>query len=1110
MYRFWKTKTTTLRLAAILALSLALTAVPADAQVTGAILSGTISDPSGAPIVNAKVEIHNDSTGIAVDWATNSDGFYSAPNLLPGTYTLTVSAPGFSTLKRSGIVLAVGAQPVVNLTMQIGKVEQVVQVSGEMAEIQTADSAVSAEVSGRTVRELPLNGRDWTQLATLQPGISAVRSQAVTTSTANRGNRGLGDQLTDSGHRPYENNYRVNGVSVNDYTNGSPGSTLGANLGVDGIQEFSVESTDYPAEYGRTSGAVINAITKSGTNSYHGSAYWFLRDEGLDARNFFDGSKIAPFHRNQFGTSLGGPIHRDKTFFFVNYEGVRQDLGQSFHDSVPSASARAGNLCSEPSLGTGTPCTPTTVVVDPNVAKFLQFWPAPNAGLSPTGHGDIGFFNGAGNQATSENYVIARVDHTVSAKDSVALSYFFDNAPQTFPDALLSSVFENLSGRQMFGFEETHIASSSFVNTARAGWSRTRGRFSEGLSAINPAADDPSFAAVPGRFAPVTVVPGLTTFQGGLGAMSDIAHAQNSIQAYDDAFWTKGTHSIKFGFAFERIQYNVEAKIRENGQFSFPSLQNFLLNEPTNVQLLSPFFPVEEVAARQNLIGMYLQDSWRATHSLTLNLGLRYEFTSLPVDANNAFGVLPDLYTSTNTPVEHLWSKNPTLRNFEPRVGFSWDPFRDGKTALRGAFGIFDIQPLPWVYGLGSSEALPYSLQVSASNLPQGSFPNGVAALVDNNGGTNAGSRYVDQNPKRSFAMNWNLNLQRELGWQTMLTIGYIGSHSTHLPENVQDANMVLPTMTPAGYEWPYPVGSGTRLNPNVGLIRTNLFNGTAVYNGLDIGVIKRMSHNIQVQASYTNGRCTDNGSSGATDSFLNSLQSPLFFDYPQTHGPCDFDIRSAFVLNYIWDIPSPKFSSTILRHATGGWVFSGLLTVSSGVPFTPVMAGDPLGQRSSTPQPFPDRLYGGACNTAVNLSNPNKYIDLACFTPPVVPAGVSPADLPFACQPAAASINLPNTCMNLLGNVTRNSLRGPDLRELDVALLKNTYVPRISETFNVQFRVDAFNILNRPNFQVPNTNDGNAVVLTSTGTTSGGNAGALVSTATTSRQIQLSLKIIW
>ncbi|MGH9439930.1 MAG: carboxypeptidase regulatory-like domain-containing protein, partial [Terriglobia bacterium] len=328
----------------VLALSF-FVSVPVRAQVAGATLSGTVTDPTGAVIPNAGLSIQNTATGVVRTVTTDASGFYSAPNLQPGSYKVTVTAKGFATTVESKITLSVGAQQTLNVAMKVGQTSQTLTVTGAAPTVQLASSTLSAQVTGTTVRQLPLNGRDWTQLATLQPGINSVVTQATTNSaTANRTNRGFGNQLSDSGHSPYENNYRVDGISVNDYSNGSPGSVIGEDLGVDAIGEFSVVTTNYSAAYGRVSGAVINAITKSGTNQIHGSAYEFLRNSSLDAANFFDNyGNISkpPFRRNQFGASIGGPIQKDKTFYFGDYEGVRQALGVTFTDNVPTAAARA-------------------------------------------------------------------------------------------------------------------------------------------------------------------------------------------------------------------------------------------------------------------------------------------------------------------------------------------------------------------------------------------------------------------------------------------------------------------------------------------------------------------------------------------------------------------------------------------------------------------------------------------------------------------------------------------------------------------------------------------------------------------------------------------------
>jgi hypothetical protein len=316
-----------------------LVSTPVYAQVAGGTLTGTVTDASGAGIPNTKVSIKNRATGVTRDITTDSAGFYSAPNLLPGVYDITIAASGFSTSVQTGLTLTVGATQALNISLQVGQVTERVDVTGIAPDVQLASSALSAEVDSTTERELPLNGRDWTQLATLQPGVTGVRVEA---GANNRGNRGYGTLLSVSGHQPFENNYRINGVSINDYSNGSPGSSLGVNLGVDAIQEFSVLTSNYTAEYGRASGGVINGITKSGTNQFHGDAYYFIRDKIFDAKNYFDDftQPIPPFHRDQFGASGGLPIIKNKTFIFFDYEGIRQRKSDTFSNIVPSVAAR--------------------------------------------------------------------------------------------------------------------------------------------------------------------------------------------------------------------------------------------------------------------------------------------------------------------------------------------------------------------------------------------------------------------------------------------------------------------------------------------------------------------------------------------------------------------------------------------------------------------------------------------------------------------------------------------------------------------------------------------------------------------------------------------------
>ena len=1104
---------------AVLAVSFLIPAM-VHAQAAGATLSGMVTDPSSAAVPNSNVSIKNTETGISRDVTTNEAGFYNAPNLSPGTYEVSVSAPGFSKLVQPNITLTVGAQQVLNLSLQVGEVTQTLVVPGDGPNVELTSSALTAEVNSVTVRELPLNGRDWSSLAVLQPGTIGIRTQIGTTGTVNRGNRGFGNQLSISGHRPTENNYRVNGISVNDYSNGSPGSVQGAQLGVDAIQEFSVLTANYTAEYGRTSGGVINAITRPGTNNFHGSAYWFLRDEGLDAKSFFDTTK-SPFHRNQFGGSAGGPIQKDKTFIFGDYEAIRQVMGlNSVQLVVPSPAARGIGPNGQPAVavvngsplpasGPGAAPNPDpTTHIDRSVLPYLAFYPLPNAGVN----GDTGLFVSSPVQQYSENYATARLDHKFSDKDSVDLVWFFDRSPQITPDAFLESRTQTFSERVLGEVEETHVFSSSVVNNVRFGYSRTNGLVGQPVDALLPIAADTTLGVVPNRPAPILGVSGLATAQGSLGSQTRNNHTQNSYQFYDDAFITKGSHALKLGFSVEGLQYNELSVQRPNGTFNFDSLASFLTNRPTNFILGDPNNSIE-LGNRIKFFGVYFQDDWHVRSNLTFNLGLRYEPGTLPKEAHNRFTVVQNIYGGQPTAVPSLYQSNPTLKDVEPRVGFAWDPFHNGKTSVRGGFGIFDVLPGPWESNIQESGSFPFAQTVSAGNLAPGAFPTLTGVTL----GANRFQAYApDQNPKTNYALNWNLSVQREITRTLTATVGYVGSHTLHSPFTTDDSNQVLPTRV-AGLGDLFPCGApilngrcttggGTIIDPNVGQLRPTFYGVEARYAALEAQLRKSLSHGLQLQGSYTWSKCYDNSSSGDIgDPYQNSLSSLPFFASLDRLALCDFNITHNFVGNWIWDVPSPpKSASAIVSRLGGGWELGGIITASTGSPFTPILGGDPLGQNSSDPFDFPSRVQG--CNpVAANYRSTLQYLNLSCFTPPTAPASFTPqcADFTGAATPPPSGLVY---CRNLFGNSARNSVIGPGLFDWDFSIYKNNYFPRISESFNLQFRAEFFNVLNHTNFQSPL---GNSALFTATGAAIQ-NAGVLDTVATNPREIQLTLKAIW
>jgi hypothetical protein len=1038
-----------------------LVAVPLYAQVAGARIAGTVTDSTGAVIAGAQVTIKNTATNLTRELATNKSGFYSAPNLSPGFYRVTALAKGFKSEAVIGLTLTVGADIEVNLTMAIGTASENVQVQGAAPTVETNDATLGALVNGQTIRELPLNARDWTQLAALEPGVAQIRTQTTPADFLIRGNRGLGTQMTVSGGRQQQNNYRIDGVSINDYSNGGPGSALGIDLGVDAIQEFSVVTANAQADYGKTSGGVINAVTRQGTNTLHGSAYEFLRNSALDARNYFDPATIPPFRRNQFGAALGGPLKKDRTFFFGDYEGLRQDQSVTQLAVVPTQAARNGQLVAG------------TVTVSPLVEPYLALYPLPASNIK----GDTGTFTSITQQIGNENFFTTRIDHNFSTTDLVHATYMFDDSTLTSPDLFQTVVSGTLARRQLVTAEYTKTLTPALLNSFRVGSSRVSADVIKPIKLLLPFAGDPSNGFVPGIPVGFIGVTGISNYTGGPGAGGEVKYGFNSIQVYDDLFWTKGMHSFKLGANVERLQDNELGTLKPNGVFNFTSLANFLIDQPAAFSAAL----TQEVAPyniRQTIAGTYFEDDAHLASNFTVNLGLRYEMATVPTEVNGRLTNLRNITDAT----PHLGSPyfyNPTYRNFEPRIGFSWDPFHTGRTAFRGAFGVYDVLPLTYEFGNAAYSAAPFfQLATISSGLPPGSFPATAFTLLTPN---QLRYEYIDSHPRRNYVMNWNLNVQQQFGSNLVATVAYVGSHGIHQPFQVQDMDIVLPTShTSAGYFWPIPAGSGARVNPSAGQIIGLLWNGSSFYDALQTHIVRRMTKSLQFGASYTWAKSIDTSSASvAGNQFLNSIFNLPWFDTGVNRGLSDFDIRHNGVFNAIWQVPTPRDEGG-MRWFVSGWQIGGIYQVSSGLPFTPIIGGDPLGLHTAYPFDFPDRIFGAGCESAINSGNPVHYIKTQCFSFP--------------------------TPATRLGNAGRNSLIGPGLSNFDLSLFKNNHIKRISEDFNIQFRAEFFNVLNHTNLSSPIVNN-NLYAASGAAVTT---AGLITTTSTSSRQLQFALKIAW
>ncbi len=1081
------------------------------AQTSGGSITGTVTGARAAALAGAQISITNlDSRTVVRTIATDPQGFYVAPNLAPGNYEMRVSAAGFVTQVWSSINVAAGSSRQLNLTLTPGNPETIVRNVAPAATISQGSSCCGGNVDSSGVRNTPLNGRDWTQLATLQAGVTGVQ----TGNSQGGGNteRGFGAAMSISGARPDQNNFRVDGISINDYANGAPGSVLGDSLGIDAVEEVSVLASNYPAEYGRTTGGIVNAATKSGTDSFHGSVYEFLRNSALDARNFFDGPIIPPFKRNQFGASAGLPIQKDKTFLFADYEGLRQSLGITTVDTTPSPAARAGNLCSIPN-GVTPACTPTTVTVDPAVARFLNaFFPLPNGHI--LGNGDTGIFTFAGQQVTDENYVTGRLDRKLSEKDSFNGTYMRDTSKVVQPDAFDSLLSNIVSTHQLVTLHEQHIFSPTFLNAARFGFNRAVGIDGGVTKILNPSVEDTSYGFIPGQFpGQVESVPGVTSTPdtpitsnpGTLGASKSLHW--NSFQAGDDIFLTRGNNALKFGAVAERIQDNAISFFSSNGAFRFSSLSDLLTNQPRQFSGLVPS-PQITYGTRQTLFGIYFEDDLRVRPNLTVNLGLRYEIATLPNEVHGAISNLQNL-TDAQSHLGSPYFLNPTLHDFEPRLGFAWTPTTNSRTLVRGGFGIFDVLPLPYGFRDITPNQYPFVRQFNGEP-PAGSFPTGAYALLSNST-TGFHADYVEHNPKRSYVMQWNLSVAEQISSTWVATVGYVGSRGVHLPYRLDNINMVLPMLTPAGYLYPLPATSQT-LNPNFGRLTAMLWQANSFYDALQADLTKKVTHGIEFHVAYTWGKSIDTLSATvADDNFPNGLFNQLFFDQRTTRGLSDFNVAQDLVVSYTWELPSPQLHSRAAAWALGGWQIGGIYKASTGQPFTPIFGGDPYGTKLDETSEVPS--YSPGCNPVDSnfKKNPNGpiYLNASCFALPTVPNSML-ASLPYPCATfAGASAPAPSGltyCTNLHGNLGRNRVIGPGISRLDFSVFKNNHVKWISEDFNVQFRAELFNILNRANFSSPTDNmnvfDGSGARVDS--------AGLLTSTQTPSRQIQFALKLIW
>ena len=1096
--------------------SFALALLPATghAQVTASII-GTVQDPSGAVVSGTQITVESLETGAKRIVRTDESGMYRVLSLPLGRQRVKAEQPGFQSAVRT-VNLEVGQEAVVDLKLLLKEEFVETVILSELPVVNTTTSPVSGIVNERQIKELPLNGRSFDNLITLNPGAINYTLKSANTSTSN------GNTFSVAGRRTSENLVMLNGV---EYMGSSqlavtPGGTSGDLLGIDGIREFNVLTDTYSAEYGKRAGAQVSAVTQSGTNQFHGTIFEFLRNSALDSPGPFDNGNVSPLRRNQFGAAAGGPLKKDRLFLFGNYEGFRQSLNITSVSVVPDANARIGKL---PNSCTGLP----TNVANANATMEQYaslFWPAPNgpeltvpasgagcANTSPVPSGTAkAFYNP--NAHIREDFGTMRADYQIATKDSLSTAYTVDDGTSLIPlaDPLFAS-FTPLR-MQVLSVAETHVFSSTLLNTATVGFSRA----SFALDSV-PLTSIPANLNFVQGLGPGGIVVGggaTTTANGtitsaGPNNAAGVENHRNLFTYQDDLRISRGMHQLSFGVWFQRLQDNEDSASRQLGQATFASLTTFLQGTIGN----TPFqvVPLHTELGWRSLFGAwYVQDTIKVRRNLTITAGLRHEFTTGWNETNgraanyitNAAGIL-----LTNPVVgDSAYSSNNAIRLFSPRVGLAWDVFGNGKTAVRAGYGVYYslIDDLAFLM----NSLTPFNGSASFANtslfaIPGYPFTPGVAPPPSCGPGvpspcTIFSPQGIQANAKTPAVQEWNLAIEQQLTRNTSVRVAYVGSFGVHeflsVDPNTIAAQTCATVACSSGGNGAVAgsVPQGALYIPGPGSKRPNSFlsagffwltEGNSSYNALQADVIHRIGKGLQFRGNYTWSKNLDINS-GLTGAQANNQAQMVLNrnDLRRDWGPSALTPTSQGSVSTSYELPFGKGRpwlndvSRVENKFVSGWQLNAIGTFLSGFPFTPLVGSNRSGDGDTR---NPDRVSLKPSFTGpIVTGDPNQWFNPAAFVVPT--AGT-------------------------YGNLGRGTLRGPGLANVDASLFKNT---SITEKTNLQFRVEVFNILNRSNFGPPNT----TVFQVNTGAppSVSPSAGLITTTANFPRQIQLGLKLLF
>jgi hypothetical protein len=1052
---------------------------------------GSVTDPSGAFVAGATVKVRNVATGLERSTVTSGDGSYSVPELPIGTYSVTVTQTGFQTAVTNNVEVNVATERRVDAQLKTGQVTQVIEVSGgDLAQIETQSNDLGGVLTSKGVEDMPINGRDYTKLIFLNPGVAGSPDQ-ITDSPGGWG------EFSMNGARGRSNNYLLDGTDMNDGYRNDPAINQGgvfavpsAILPIGAVAEMKVLSNFQP-EYGRNAGAVVNIVTKSGANKVHGELFEYFRNNALDARNYFNfaGQQRAPFHNNQFGGALGGAIVKNKTFFFMDYEGQRESVGTVTLACVPEGTGPGGAL---------SPNDASNPVIAALIAQHNP-WPAPNI---PGVHSDdTGCPNGPNASLITPSLnnlssLIAKIDHSFNTNNILTGRYFFGDSTQSFPLALTGS------GGQLAGFNTVtptrvqlvslsyvHTFGTNIVNEMRYGWNRfSEGFFAQdqnfhpsqiGLCAQSP--DTPGSTTCPAVGGPhdsglpillVSVTPsGSSSFFSQPGTTSGDPRARHDTnnQFVEDISWKIGKHDVKAGFEFRRTSIQQYFNKYFRGRLKFADLADFLAGIPSSGLQYSGNSLRH---TSENSYGLYLQDSFRINPRLTLNYGMRWDNYGVVKEKNNLFANF--LVSSTGTGTYTQVGTNglgslyePYYKSFSPRASVAWDVTGKSKTVIRAGAGLF--------YDAFSQDMFLGHLPFSAYYAPGPAYGNFGGAFAINAASNPGGSPIqsgvpvygaigcspecdifaVDRHIKTPYMENYNINIQQQLTNKMTLQIGYVGSQGhrlfrfydinqpNHAAVTAADCNPDCATGSIQDFAVPRPFGDG---GAGAFYIYQERSDGKSNYNSLQISYKINGWRGITSVVNYVYSKSLDNSSD--LEDFVPNAAQPQDSNNPSAEkGPSNFNIPNRLTWVFSYELPNRGGSMQRLKN---GWGLESTVSLQSGQPFTLTYNCE-------------DDYSGGAecfdrpdvvAPIVYHKHDPTNYIDLTSFAMPCTNNG-SLSGFASDCVPGTRHY----------GNLGRNSLVGPTYKQWDFVLYKNT---AISERVKVQFRAEFFNLLNHPNFSSP------------------------------------------